>query len=95
MMAAYGVYEDAQVYDNTPETGERGDGRWGLLPGFEGIEGHNCWKGYWAYRCEHRLCNAHVLRELTGVIERTGAGMGERDERITIGNERGGRMISG
>jgi hypothetical protein len=65
----------------------------GILPGFEGIGVHDCWKGYWAYRCEHGLCNAHVLRELTeGVIERTGQ---EWARGMTIRNERGGRMVSG
>jgi transposase len=44
----------------------------GILPGFEGVAVHDCWKTYWAYECVHALCNAHLLRELTGVIERTG-----------------------
>jgi transposase len=44
----------------------------GILPGFKGIGVHDCWAAYWVYGCAHALCNAHVLRELTGVIERTG-----------------------
>jgi transposase len=49
----------------------------GILPIFEGIGVHDCWKAYWVYSCEHALCNAHVLRELTGVVERTGQGWAE------------------
>ena len=26
---------------------------------------HDCWKPYWQLDCEHALCNAHLLRELT------------------------------
>lgn len=41
----------------------------GVLPAFTGIAVHDCWKPYWCYPVEHALCNAHVLRELTGVYE--------------------------
>lgn len=44
----------------------------GVLPAFTGIAVHDCWKPYWCYQVEHALCNAHVLRELTGVYEATG-----------------------
>jgi transposase len=44
----------------------------GVLPGFTGIAVHDCWKPYWCYQVEHALCNAHVVRELTGVYEATG-----------------------
>jgi transposase len=52
--------------------GKEGMEAGGILPGFKGIGVHDCWAAYWVYGCGHALCNAHVLRELIGVIERTG-----------------------
>ena len=43
----------------------------GILSGFKGIAVHDCWKPYWAYICLHALCNAHLLRELIGILENT------------------------
>ena len=42
----------------------------GILPEFKGIAIHDFWKSYYQYACEHGLCNAHLLRELTFVKER-------------------------
>ena len=42
----------------------------GILPNFTGIMIHDHWKSYYAYKnCQHSLCNAHHLRELTKVVE--------------------------
>jgi transposase len=41
----------------------------GILPKFEGTMIHDHWKPYFNYNCRHSLCNAHHLRELTGVFE--------------------------
>jgi len=41
----------------------------GLLTRFRGILIHDCWKPYWLLDCEHALCNAHLLRELTALEE--------------------------
>ena len=43
----------------------------GILPGYTGIATHDFWKPYHKYQCQHSLCNAHLLRELTGVCENT------------------------
>jgi transposase len=42
----------------------------GVLPGFRGTAVHDGWASYWQYGdCQHALCNAHHLRELTFVAE--------------------------
>jgi transposase-like protein len=44
----------------------------GILPSFEGIAVHDGWSSYFNYGCDHALCNAHHLRELTFVHEQHG-----------------------
>ena len=47
----------------------------GVLSGFGGVAVHDCWQPYFTYgNCFHALCNAHLLRELLGVVEDTGQG---------------------
>ncbi len=42
----------------------------GVLPLFEGTSVHDSWSPYWGYQqCQHALCNAHLLRELTFITE--------------------------
>jgi transposase len=43
----------------------------GILPHLMGIAVHDCWGPYWRVNCEHALCNAHLLRELTFQRETT------------------------
>jgi transposase len=40
-----------------------------ILPQFEGKAVHDGWKSYQDYQCEHYLCNAHHLQELTFIWE--------------------------
>lgn len=43
-----------------------------ILPQFVGIGVHDCWESYFTFPgMEHAICNAHILRELTGIIENT------------------------
>src|SRR5512144_232970 len=44
----------------------------GVLPAFRGVAVHDGWKPYRRYDVTHALCNAHHLRELTGVAEHGG-----------------------
>jgi len=42
----------------------------GILPYYNGLVVHDCWAPYWKFpELKHALCNAHLLRELTGVAE--------------------------
>jgi len=42
----------------------------GILPSFWGVAVHEGWSAYRAYeKCQHALCNAHHLRELTFIEE--------------------------
>lgn len=43
----------------------------GILPRFTGTLVHDCWSSYFNYNFSHGLCNAHLLRELNGIIETT------------------------
>lgn len=44
----------------------------GVLPRFDGRAVHDGWSPYFQYGCDHALCNAHHLRELTFVQEQDG-----------------------
>lgn len=55
---------------------KRGRGAWAdldILPRFEGTSVHDGLVWYFdpAYPCQHALCNAHLLRELTGLWDTT------------------------
>jgi transposase len=41
----------------------------GVLPEYRGRAVHDFWKSYFDYDCDHALCNAHLLRELTFLWE--------------------------
>jgi len=41
----------------------------GILPDYQGNAVHDHWMSYYQYNCQHVLCNAHHLRELTFVEE--------------------------
>jgi transposase len=41
----------------------------GILADFNGVSVHDSWGSYWQFRCQHALCNVHLLRELTFLAE--------------------------
>ncbi len=45
----------------------------GILKSYFGNAVHDCWASYLnpEYKCVHSLCNAHLLREMLGIWERT------------------------
>ena len=55
-----------------PKRGSTATDEIGILPQVEGMLVHDYWKPYYKYSCGHSLCNAHNLRELTGIFELTG-----------------------
>jgi len=56
-----------------PKRGRTGTDDNGVLKEFSGTAVHDCWKSYFSYEnCAHALCNAHLLRELQGVVDNTG-----------------------
>jgi transposase len=45
----------------------------GVIPRYGGVIIHDCWGSYLAYdHCGHGLCGAHLLRELTFVVDANG-----------------------
>ena len=65
--------EEATYNTVHPNRGQAGTDDNGVLKGFRGTAVHDCWKPYFQYNnCVHALCNAHLLRELQGVIDNTG-----------------------
>ena len=52
--------------------GKKGMDAIGILVGFLGTAIHDCWASYFMFGAiRHGLCNAHLLRELTAVVENT------------------------
>ena len=42
----------------------------GIIPRYAGVAVHDCWASYLSYaHCEHALCGAHLLRELTFIVD--------------------------
>ena len=45
----------------------------GIIPRYGGVIIHDCWASYLSYEhCGHGLCGAHLLRELTFIVESNG-----------------------
>ena len=61
-----------------------------LLQQFEGVLVHDGWMPYKALQCQHALCNAHHLRELTYLLEEQGqAWAGDMIEVLTHASHQG------
>jgi len=61
-------------YAHHPKRGTEALKHIGILPAYTGISVHDFWKPYMKLDCTHALCNAHHIRELTGIFDLTGQG---------------------
>ena len=44
----------------------------GIIPNFNGVLVHDHWASYFKYECIHAMCCAHLVRELTRIVEESG-----------------------
>lgn len=49
--------------------GKQAMDKMGVLPNYEGTLIHDRFSSYFSYHCQHSLCNAHILRNLTYIKE--------------------------
>lgn len=56
----------------------------GILPNFKGVAMHDHWTPYLGYKCDHALCNAHHLRELTFAWEQDGQRWAKNMHRLLL-----------
>lgn len=61
--------EHLTFYKSHPKRGKAALEEIGILSEFSGRAVHDGWSAYGGYACEHALCNAHHLRELTAILE--------------------------
>ena len=58
----------------------------GILPRYTGVAVHDCWASYLSYaHCDHALCGAHLLRELTFIVDAHGYAWAKRMKRLLLG----------
>ena len=56
-----------------PKRGQEAMQAIGVIPRYGGVMIHDCWASYLAYQhCGHGLCGAHLLRELTFIVDAEG-----------------------
>src|SRR5258705_1563441 len=57
----------------------------GLVGRFSGQLVHDGWSAYHAFfQCDHALCNAHLLRELTFLVEQYGQGWAQQMKQLLL-----------
>jgi transposase len=66
------IVSDAEnvIYTASAKRGKEGSDESGILENYTGTIVHDCWQPYFRYnQCAHALCNAHILRELKGILQ--------------------------
>lgn len=61
--------EHLTLYGVNPKRGSTAMEDIGVLPKYNGILVHDFWAAYSKYNCTHSFCNAHIMRELQGIID--------------------------
>lgn len=61
--------ERLTLYAVHPNRGSKAVNDMGVIPNYNGILVHDFWATYFMYDCQHSLCNAHIIRELEGIID--------------------------
>ena len=57
----------------------------GILPRYGGVAVHDCWASYLSYaHCDHALCGAHLLRELTFIVDAHDYAWAKRMRRLLL-----------
>ena len=57
----------------------------GIIPRYGGVAVHDCWASYLSYaHCDHALCGAHLLRELTFIVEAHDYAWAKRMKRLLV-----------
>ena len=66
-----------------PKRGQEAMEAIGIIPRYGGIIIHDCWASYLAYEhCGHGLCGAHLLRELTFIVDAEGYAWAKNVKRL-------------
>jgi transposase len=56
-----------------------------MLSSFGGIAVHDCWGSYFGFAgMKHAICNAHIMRELTGIIETSESKWGSQMKELLL-----------
>ena len=57
----------------------------GIIPRYGGVVIHDCWASYLSYEhCDHGLCGAHLLRELTFIVDAHDYAWAKRMKRLLL-----------
>ena len=57
----------------------------GIIPRYGGVAVHDCWASYLSYaHCDHALCGAHLLRELTFISDAHDYAWAKRMKRLLL-----------
>lgn len=57
------------LFSASPKRGTEAIDAIGIIPNFKGVLVHDHWASYFKYDCIHAMCCAHLVRELTRVVE--------------------------
>ena len=57
----------------------------GIIPRYGGVAVHDCWASYLSYaHCDHALCGAHLVRELTFIVDAHDYAWAKRIKRLLL-----------